>query len=177
MNTSIKQPNSTTRYLGLRLGDPSAFAYLNVEYGSGTATVSGVWDFSSERFDSTALRVERFKHSLAELLSLGVDRVFFEERRPAGTIAGHLCHELTHQLVKTCEEFRVPLGRLSSREIKHYVVGRVSASRRDVAAGMAMRGFKRDSADEVDAIAAALCGWEATPSPIPALARGGNSIS
>lgn len=90
---------------------------------------SGVWDFSSNRFEGGGMRFLRFETQLEEVLPL-VGHVAYEEvRRHMGTDAAHVYGGLQAILTKQCDRREIPYQSIPIGTIKKSATGIGNASK------------------------------------------------
>lgn len=146
--------------LALDLGTKLGWA-LSVE---GQPIVSGVCNFSPQRFEGGGMVYVRFQRFLEEMYRHSfvdegrfpqvVDLVAYEEvRRHIGCDAAHRYGGLMGTLSKWCEERKIPYTGLPVGAIKKNWTGRGNANKREMLAEAIRRGFTPADDNEADALA------------------------
>lgn len=140
------------RILALDLSTKTGFAY-NGEAGR----ISGVWDLSTRRDESTGMKLLRLESKLVEFAKVGVDLIVFEAaRHSAPKMQGSLVHQAKLQAIveRFCERRKIHGRGYSPTEIKTFATGKGNAGKPAMVEAARRRfGYDGDSHDEADAIA------------------------
>lgn len=102
------------------------------------------------------MRFLRFKRWLTDIKHSvdGIDLVHFEEvRRHAGIDAAHAYGGFMAHLTAWCEHHNIPYQGVPVGTIKKHATGKGNASKDDMIAAMAKRGFAPVDDNEADALA------------------------
>lgn len=113
--------------LGLDLGTKTGWAMNHKKLG----LISGVWNFSSKKFDGAGMRFMRFRGMLEETIAdNNVEAVFYEAvRRHIGTDAAHIYGGFMATLQALCEEMRIPYAGIPVGKIKKHACGKGNGSK------------------------------------------------
>jgi Holliday junction resolvasome RuvABC endonuclease subunit len=127
------------------------FAYLG-----DTGRVSGTWDLSTRRDESTGMKLLRLESKLVEIHKLGIDLLVFEAARHAMPgMQGALVHQAKLQAIveRFAEKHKIASRGYSPTEVKKFV-GKGNANKSAVIAAVKERfAYAGDDHNEADAIA------------------------
>ena len=117
--------------------------------------VSGMEDFSNNRFSGGGMRYLRFRRWLNEMhTSQGINEIVYEEvRRHAGTTAAHVYGGFLAVLTSYCEEHSIPYDSETVQGIKKFWTGKGNAGKPLMIATAVEKGFNVTDDSEADAIA------------------------
>jgi Holliday junction resolvasome RuvABC endonuclease subunit len=139
------------RILALDIATKCGFAY-NGEAGR----ISGTWDLSTRRDESTGMKLLRLESKLVEFSKMGVELIVFEAARHAAPkMQGALVHQAKLQAIveRFCERRKIHGRGYSPAEIKAYMCGKGNAKKADVIEAVRKRfGYAGDDDNEADAI-------------------------
>ena len=118
------------------------------------ATVSGVWDLSSRRFEGGGMRFLRFRQRLDEIqVATPLKVVVFEEVRfHAAVDAAHVYGGLLSILSAWCEERKIPYQGFAVGTIKKHATGKGNANKTAMIAAARALGFAPVDDNEADAL-------------------------
>lgn len=140
------------RILALDIATKCGFAYLGA-----AGRISGTWDLSTRRDESTGMKLLRLEGKLVEIAKTGVDLVVFEAARHAAPrMQGALVHQAKLQAIveRFCEHRKIKSRGYSPTEIKSFATGKGNANKDAVRAAVAARfGVTAADDNEADAIA------------------------
>lgn len=135
--------------LALDLGTRTGWAFRN-----NGVTLSGVQEFSNDRFSGGGMRYLRFRRWLDELAgSAPIGEVVFEEvRSHKGVDAAHVYGGLLGQLSAWCEEKSIPYAGVPVGTIKRFATGRGNAPKQSMIDAAIAWGYQPQDDNEADAI-------------------------
>ena len=138
--------------LALDLGTKTGFALRADSVGS---TLSGTWNFATQRHEDAGMRFVRFRERLEHMRkSNGVKTIYFEEvRRHIGTSAAHIYGGFVAMLKAFCVDNGVSYQSVPVGEIKKFWTGKGNAKKDAMMAEARKRGFEPADDNEADAIA------------------------
>lgn len=138
------------KLLGLDLATKTGFAH--------TAGMSGTWDFTVKKDESSGMRLVRFRGKLEEIYkNCGVDIVFYEGAvQFAGSRAGAAVQSEMQGVLKLwCEEKGIEYKSFAPTQVKKHATGKGNAKKPqmiDAAEKKFKRIFQDSDDNEVDAL-------------------------
>lgn len=119
--------------------------------------ISGTWDLSTRRDESTGMKLLRLESKLVEFAKLGVDLIVFEAARHAmPRMQGALVHQAKLQAIieRFAERRQINARGYSPSEIKAYATGKGNSGKDAVIEAVRKRfDYAGDDNNEADAIA------------------------
>lgn len=138
------------RILSVDPGAEAGFAY-NAESGR----ISGTWDLSTRRDESTGMKLLRLESKLVEFANRGVDLIVYESPalRTKFPLALVSHAKLVGVIERFCERRKIPSRGYPPTEIKKFV-GKGNAGKEAIVASVRAKfGYEGDNHNEADAIA------------------------
>lgn len=147
------------KILGLDLASKTGWAILD-----GAGIVSGTWDCSPRRGDSTSMRLIYLRAQLRRIATESPKLVVYEAALAhggPGSQAAAIAHELAGVLKTWCHDEGIPHHAVHVSTLKKWATGRGNAKKPEmVAAAEAVLGRKVKDDNEADAVHLARYGWD-----------------
>jgi Holliday junction resolvasome RuvABC endonuclease subunit len=141
--------------LALDLGTKCGFAVGRHAAGEPKVLVSGVADFSLDRFAGGGMRFLKFTQWLNRIYDFTqFERVAYEGvRGHKGVTAAHIYGGLMATLTGWCEEKGLPYEGVPVGTIKKFIAGKGNAGKSDVIEAVRALGYEPKDDNEADAVA------------------------